>query len=226
MFACFFLLVHFYKEISQDNKSHLSLLNDSTREREIESINTKKEKFQFKNLFYISSKFGVERIDLYVCCIFDCFVSSFVVLFLFIFFGGTLCTSFSTLQLYLCGGVDICVQLAGLCILVVGVWAWNEKDSFRHPSNESSIILDPAFLLICCGTVAFVIGFTGCVGALRENTALLSAVNYSKHVYSDERCRTFSMIVVCILFSVVFVVFDIFAIARMWTWYAIVGCSR
>lgn len=68
------------------------------------------------------------------------------------------------------------LQLAGLCILAVGVWAWNEKDMFRNLTNGSNIALDPAFILICCGTVTFIIGFTGCVGALRENTCLLSMV--------------------------------------------------
>ncbi|XP_014673589.1 PREDICTED: tetraspanin-5-like [Priapulus caudatus] len=33
--------------------------------------------------------------------------------------------------------------------------------------------LDPAFVLILVGAIAFVMGFAGCVGALRENTYLL-----------------------------------------------------
>lgn len=68
------------------------------------------------------------------------------------------------------------LQLAGLCILAVGVWAWNEKDMFRNLTKGSHIVLDPAFILICCGTITFIIGFTGCVGALRENTCLLTTV--------------------------------------------------
>ncbi len=35
--------------------------------------------------------------------------------------------------------------------------------------------LDPATVFIWTGAITFVIGFTGCVGALRENTALLAA---------------------------------------------------
>lgn len=63
---------------------------------------------------------------------------------------------------------------AGLCVLAVGIWAWNEKDMFSNLTRLTFIALDPAFVLICLGTVTFIIGFTGSVGALRENTCLLS----------------------------------------------------
>lgn len=86
------------------------------------------------------------------------------------------------------------MQLLGLGILTVGVWAWSEKDTFHNLSKIANIALDPAFILICIGkhkfkfwcvcvlicllgTVTFVIGFTGCVGALRENTCLLATVS-------------------------------------------------
>jgi len=36
------------------------------------------------------------------------------------------------------------------------------------------VALDPAFILVLIGTLTFIIGFTGCVGALRENTCLLA----------------------------------------------------
>lgn len=61
--------------------------------------------------------------------------------------------------------------------MAVGVWAWTEKDTFSNLSRLTNIALDPAFILIVAGAVTFVIGFTGCVGALRENTRLLSAVS-------------------------------------------------
>ncbi|XP_046672077.1 tetraspanin-17-like [Homalodisca vitripennis] len=66
-------------------------------------------------------------------------------------------------------------QLVGLGILSVGVWAWSEKDTFSNLSRLANVALDPAFVLIIAGTVTFIIGFTGCVGALRENTCLLAA---------------------------------------------------
>lgn len=67
-------------------------------------------------------------------------------------------------------------KIAGLCVLAVGIWAWNEKDMFSNLAKLTFIALDPAFVLICTGTITFIIGFTGSVGALRENTCLLSLV--------------------------------------------------
>ncbi|KAK0169109.1 hypothetical protein PV327_002855 [Microctonus hyperodae] len=58
--------------------------------------------------------------------------------------------------------------------MAVGVWAWKEKDTFNNLSRLTNVALDPAFILILVGTVTSVIGFTGCVGALRENTCLLA----------------------------------------------------
>ena len=67
------------------------------------------------------------------------------------------------------------VQLLGLGILAIGVWAWTEKDTFNNLSLLTNVALDPAFIFIWAGAITFLIGFTGCVGALRENTALLAA---------------------------------------------------
>ncbi|KAG6462719.1 hypothetical protein O3G_MSEX013434 [Manduca sexta] len=75
---------------------------------------------------------------------------------------------------YVIFGVNVLFWFLGLIILAVGVWAWTEKDTFNNLSRLTSIALDPAFLLICIGTITFIIGFTGCVGALRENTCLLA----------------------------------------------------
>uniref|UniRef100_A0A1B6D9T3 Tetraspanin n=1 Tax=Clastoptera arizonana TaxID=38151 RepID=A0A1B6D9T3_9HEMI len=71
--------------------------------------------------------------------------------------------------------VNVLFWLLGLSILAVGVWAWTEKDTFNNLGRLTNVVLDPAFALICLGAVTFIIGFTGCVGALRENTCLLAA---------------------------------------------------
>ncbi|XP_019873956.2 tetraspanin-5 isoform X1 [Aethina tumida] len=75
---------------------------------------------------------------------------------------------------YMIFGFNVLFWLLGLCILTVGVWAWSEKDIFNNLGKVANIALDPAFILICIGTLTFIIGFTGCVGALRENTCLLA----------------------------------------------------
>lgn len=76
---------------------------------------------------------------------------------------------------YMIFGFNVLFWLLGLGILTVGVWAWSEKDTFNNLGKVANIALDPAFILICIGTVTFIIGFTGCVGALRENTCLLAS---------------------------------------------------
>ncbi|XP_068232686.1 tetraspanin-5 isoform X2 [Palaemon carinicauda] len=75
---------------------------------------------------------------------------------------------------YVIFGFNVIFWLLGLSILAIGVWAWTEKDTFNNLSRLTNIALDPAFLFIIAGTITFTIGFTGCLGALRENTALLA----------------------------------------------------
>ncbi|XP_031849997.1 tetraspanin 26A isoform X3 [Nomia melanderi] len=76
---------------------------------------------------------------------------------------------------YVIFGFNVMFWWLGLGIMAVGVWAWAEKDTFNNLSRLTNVALDPAFILILVGTVTFIIGFTGCVGALRENTCLLAA---------------------------------------------------
>ncbi|KAF5306751.1 hypothetical protein FQA39_LY01509 [Lamprigera yunnana] len=76
---------------------------------------------------------------------------------------------------YMIFGFNVSFWLLGLGVLTIGVWAWVEKDIFNNISRVANVALDPAFILICIGSITFIIGFTGCVGALRENTCLLAA---------------------------------------------------
>uniref|UniRef100_A0A8C8K9E3 Tetraspanin n=1 Tax=Oncorhynchus tshawytscha TaxID=74940 RepID=A0A8C8K9E3_ONCTS len=65
-------------------------------------------------------------------------------------------------------------KLLGVAFLGIGLWAWNEKGVL---SNISSITdlggFDPVWLFLVTGGVMFILGFAGCIGALRENTFLL-----------------------------------------------------
>ena len=63
--------------------------------------------------------------------------------------------------------------MIGLLLLAIGLWAWAEKDVFENVSRLTNIALDPALIFIVVGMFMFSMSFTGCVGALRENTCLL-----------------------------------------------------
>ncbi|XP_047209447.1 tetraspanin-17 isoform X2 [Girardinichthys multiradiatus] len=75
---------------------------------------------------------------------------------------------------YFLFGFNIIFWLLGAAFLGIGLWAWAEKGVL---SNLSSITdlggFDPVWLFIVVGGVMFVLGFAGCIGALRENTLLL-----------------------------------------------------
>ena len=62
---------------------------------------------------------------------------------------------------------------------MVGVWAYQEKTRFSSTSIESvyDILFDMSLVLMVVGVVVFVVTFTGCVGALRENLCLLNVVS-------------------------------------------------
>ncbi|XP_037083784.1 tetraspanin-5-like isoform X2 [Pollicipes pollicipes] len=75
---------------------------------------------------------------------------------------------------YVIFGFNIIFWFLGFSILAIGVWAWSEKNTFNNLSKLTHIPMDPAFMFIIVGAITFIIGFTGCVGALRENTCLLA----------------------------------------------------
>ncbi|CAF0765788.1 unnamed protein product [Brachionus calyciflorus] len=85
----------------------------------------------------------------------------------------------SPLIKYLLFGSNVILWLFGFFLFGVGVYAWIEKDTFTRLSNLSVIIFDPAFIFLVVGSFVFVIGFCGCVGALRENTNLLLGFSFA-----------------------------------------------
>ncbi|XP_005096507.1 tetraspanin-17 [Aplysia californica] len=74
---------------------------------------------------------------------------------------------------YLMFGFNVLFWVVGLMLLTIGMWAWAEKDVFANVTQLTNITLDPALIFIVVGMSMFSMSFTGCIGALRENTCLL-----------------------------------------------------
>ncbi|XP_048760707.2 tetraspanin-5-like isoform X2 [Ostrea edulis] len=82
-------------------------------------------------------------------------------------------TEVSCCMKYLMFGFNVLFWLVGAGLCAIGLWAWTEKDMFNNIGKVTSMTLDPALAFIVTGGVMFIIGFCGCIGALRENTVLL-----------------------------------------------------
>jgi tetraspanin-5 len=68
------------------------------------------------------------------------------------------------------------IQILGFMIGAIGIYAWIEKDTFDNFGRLTmggTLFFDPALVFVLVGIFMFCIGFTGCVGSLRENTCLL-----------------------------------------------------
>ena len=64
--------------------------------------------------------------------------------------------------------------------MTCGIWAWTEKGFFDDVAELTSIPLDPVVVILSIGFVMFILSFSGCLGALRENICLLKFVSTSK----------------------------------------------
>ncbi|KAG1927135.1 tetraspanin-14 [Pimephales promelas] len=65
-------------------------------------------------------------------------------------------------------------QLAGTAFIAIGFWAWSEKGVLSDLTQVTRLHgFDPVWGVLVVGTVTFILGFAGCVGALRENICLL-----------------------------------------------------
>ncbi|XP_075959213.1 tetraspanin-17 isoform X2 [Anarhichas minor] len=75
---------------------------------------------------------------------------------------------------YFLFGFNILFWLLGAAFLGIGLWAWAEKGVLSNLSTITDLGgLDPVWLFVVVGGVMFILGFAGCIGALRENTSLL-----------------------------------------------------
>ena len=72
-------------------------------------------------------------------------------------------------------------------LIAVGLWAFLEKfnaTGWMKLETVYDIILNISLVLMILGMIVFIVGFTGFVGALRENTCLLRFVSYSSFLIS------------------------------------------
>lgn len=68
---------------------------------------------------------------------------------------------------------NILFWLLGVALVIIGIWAWTEKGFFDDVRKLTEIPFDPVLLLLSIGVVMFILSFSGCIGALRENICLL-----------------------------------------------------
>ncbi|XP_064172871.1 tetraspanin-14-like [Anguilla rostrata] len=75
---------------------------------------------------------------------------------------------------YLMFSYNIIFWLAGAAFIGIGFWAWSEKGVLLDLTQVTRLHgFDPVWLVLAVGGVTFILGFAGCVGALRENICLL-----------------------------------------------------
>lgn len=71
---------------------------------------------------------------------------------------------------------NVIFWLFGAALIAAGLWAWSEKGVLQDLSAVTRMhAFDPVWAVLAAGAVMFILGFTGCVGALRENLCLLKA---------------------------------------------------
>ncbi|CAL9688255.1 unnamed protein product [Knipowitschia caucasica] len=75
---------------------------------------------------------------------------------------------------YLMFSYNIIFWLLGAALIAAGLWAWSEKGVLQDLTAVTRVRgFDPVWFVLISGGVMFILGFCGCVGALRENLCLL-----------------------------------------------------
>ncbi|XP_072025179.1 tetraspanin-33-like [Amphiura filiformis] len=64
--------------------------------------------------------------------------------------------------------------LVSLFVLAVGIWALVERNQVTNVNSYVEFFTDPAIVMVVVGSVAFILTFTGFLGALRQNCCLLT----------------------------------------------------
>ena len=76
-------------------------------------------------------------------------------------------------------------QLIGIAMLGIGIWARLERDNFSLKDFHSMLdfFTEISILFVLLGCLIFMLGFCGCLGALRENTCLIKFVSYQNKYF-------------------------------------------
>ncbi|XP_038070648.1 tetraspanin-33-like isoform X2 [Patiria miniata] len=60
-----------------------------------------------------------------------------------------------------------------IVLIIIGIWALIERQNTVHIQSYLDVFTESSIVLIVVGSVCFILGFTGFLGALRENCCLL-----------------------------------------------------
>ncbi|XP_033096225.1 23 kDa integral membrane protein-like [Anneissia japonica] len=71
--------------------------------------------------------------------------------------------------------LNTCVLLAGAAMIAVGVLAIIEWPEYEYIFKGETTIYKVSIVTVVTGSLLFLVGFSGCVGACRESTCLLSS---------------------------------------------------
>ncbi|XP_072050563.1 tetraspanin-5-like [Amphiura filiformis] len=79
---------------------------------------------------------------------------------------------------YLLFAINLISWIIGLILVGIGIWAWYDRGALDGQESFNALIespiVDPSWWLVVLGAIIFLIGTAGCLGALRENTILLT----------------------------------------------------